>query len=161
MNITDIQPETLEKIKAIFGKVSAECFELFFPNITITKNPWNVVKQLKGHFDYILTMSSANEIYKTVLTAGASRQSLVYLMEQDRFEKEEVIDVLGEFVNTYCAMLNDEKVFLNQFGILIQSLPVLYTNGQSLLTFIWGVEGKIYIGGDDCWLYLGYAIQKQ
>ena len=71
---------------------------------------------------------------------------------------ETVVDILGEFINTYSGMIADRKEFTDEFGILTQAVPILYTDGQSYLPFIWGIQGYIYIGKH--WIYIGYTIRK-
>ncbi len=161
MKNIEIKPENLKRLIDVFSKVGCECLEIFFNQKANIKSSWAVVSSLNCQFDFILTMGSASHDYKTVLAIGSSKPSLCNLLGQQELQPDEVLDVLGEFANNYYGMLADEKTFTNEFGILIQSLPILYAEGQTLLSFIWGVEGKIYFGENDDSLYFGYAIQKQ
>ncbi|MBN1307074.1 MAG: hypothetical protein JXA18_04095, partial [Chitinispirillaceae bacterium] len=61
-------------------------------------------------------------------------------------------------VNTYSGMIADKREFTDEFGILTQAVPVLYTDGQSYLPFIWGIQGYIYV--EKHWIYIGYTIRK-
>jgi hypothetical protein len=67
--------------------------------------------------------------------------------------------VFGELANTYCAMLMDRDEFTTHFGILNQTVPVLYTKGIPFLPFISGVQGTVTINGKD--IYIGFAIRNK
>ncbi len=151
--------DNMNKIKDIFSTVSVKCMETFFQQKCNIKKPWEIVNHLSCNFDYVFTIGSSNEKYKSILAHGIQKSSLETLVGKSEIPYDEILDVFGEFTNTYCGMIADENDFTEMFGVLRQSLPVLYTNGQTILSFLWGVSGKIYFG--DEWMYFGYAIHQQ
>lgn len=148
----------LVKLTGIYSDTAVECIEGFFGKACEVRMPWEVVDQMQCKFDLILTIGSSNEKHSALMYVGIQEESLAAFTGMDEITYETASDVLGEFVNTYSGMINDKKEFSNEFGILTQAVPVLYTNGQSYLPFIWGVQGYVYI--DNHWIYIGYTIQR-
>ncbi|MBF0226587.1 MAG: hypothetical protein HQK76_14120 [Desulfobacterales bacterium] len=143
----------------IFSDAAKECVSALFQHEAFIKEEWQIVDQLDCNFDFALTLGCANDEYQALVVVGIQNDSFCALLGQDAVPAEEACDVLGEFANTYCGMVSDYPAFREEFGILAQSLPVLYMKGHSYLQFIWGIEGKIYFG--DNWIYMGYVIQRR
>ncbi len=141
----------------VFLETAIGCVDAFFGKQCERSTDWEVVERLDGRFDLILTMGSANNIYQGILAVGIDRASIPAFVGE-KVTEFEAKDIFGEFANNYCAMLMDKALFNARFGILHQSLPVLYSNGQPFLPFISGVQGRVYIGSS--WMYIGFAIQK-
>jgi hypothetical protein len=158
MNDTlDIQKK-LTELSSVFSGSAIQCMKDMFGQECEIHMPWEVVEQLQGQFDRILTMGSANEKFSAITCAGIQYDSLDAFVGEENVSTEYTADILGEFVNTYSALLADNELFRNHFGILIQGVPVLYTDGHSFLPFIWGIQGYLYI--QDHWMYLGYTIRR-
>jgi hypothetical protein len=153
----DIQKK-LTELSSVFSGCAVQCIKDMFGQDCEIHMPWEVVEQLQGQFDRILTMGSANEKFSAITCAGIQYDSLNAFVGQDDVSTEYAADIMGEFVNTYNAYLVDNEKFRNHFGILIQGVPVLYTDGHSFLPFIWGIQGYLYIG--EHWTYLGYTIRR-
>lgn len=158
MGETEYYKDTLVRLTNIFAETAVECVESFFGKQCELNFPWEVVDQLQSKFDLILTIGSSNEKHSALMYAGIQQESLSAFTDMDEITSEAASDVLGEFINTYSGMIADKEEFSREFGILTQAVPVLYTNGQSYLPFIWGVQGYLYI--DKHWIYIGYTIQK-
>ena len=156
-NLVETQT-VLEELGDVFSQAAIESVNGFFGKNATIHLPWQVVEQLQANFDMILTMGSSNDRYSALTVAGIQHDSLSAFIEQDEVSQEEALDILGEFVNTYIAILADQQQFCNQFGTLTQAVPILYTDGQSLLPFIWGVQGYVYV--DKHWIYLGYTVRE-
>jgi hypothetical protein len=90
--------------------------------------------------------------------AGIQYSSLHAFTGDSNLNSATAADILGEFVNTYVGMIAEHNEFTAKFGVLTQALPILFTNGQSYLPFIWGIQGYVYI--DHHWIYIGYTIRK-
>jgi hypothetical protein len=148
----------LIKLTDIFSTTAIECVDSFFGKKSELHQPWEVVDQLQSKFDLILTIGSSNEQYSALMYAGIQHESLFVFTDICEISTEAAADVLGEFVNTYSGLITDKHEFSKEFGILTQAVPVLYTEGQSYLPFIWGVQGYVYIGKH--WIYIGYTIRK-
>ena len=133
-------------------------FDVFFQKESELHMPWEVVEQLQSKFDLILTIGSSNENHSGLMYAGIQNESLAAFADIDDITSEAASDILGEFVNTYSGMIADHKEFTEEFGILTQAVPVLYTDGQSYLPFFWGIQGYVYF--ENHWIYIGYTIRK-
>ncbi len=69
-----------------------------------------------------------------------------------------ISELRREFTNTYIALISDDEIFKKKIGVLIQSVPILFKNGESCFPFISGIEGSFNINGGD--MYVGFAIKK-
>ena len=121
--------------------------------------PWQVVDQLQEQFDFIMTMGSSNTDYSAITCAGIQLDSLKSFTGEEDIGQEFASDVLGEFLNTYDGMLGDNKQFQKHFGTLLQAIPILYSEGEAFLPFIWGIHGYLY--KDEHWIYLGFSIRPK
>jgi len=158
MSETELYKNILLGMTDTFAETAVECVEAFFGKKSELHLPWEVVDQLQCKFDLILTIGSSNAKHSALMYAGIQEESLAAFANIDSVTSEAAADILGEFVNTYSGMITDKRSFSNEFGVLTQALPVLYTDGQSYLPFIWGVQGYVYIGKH--WIYIGYTIRK-
>ena len=148
----------LIQLTDVLAQTAIECVDTFFSKKSALHLPWEVVDQLQSKFDFILTIGSSNEQHSALMYAGIQNESLSAFTDCDKIDNETAADILGEFVNTYSGMIADHVEFTEQFGVLTQALPVLYTDGQSYLPFIWGIQGYVYI--ERHWLYIGYTIRE-
>jgi len=145
----------LPELNSVFSKTAVRCVNDFLGKPAAIHENWCVVDRLVTHYDYILTMGGASQNFQSILAIGVSKDFSEIFGVMD---KSEFVDILGEFANTYWALLMDDHVFTKHFGILNQSIPVVYSNGTPFLPFISGVQGKVYIENE--FIFLGYAIQK-
>jgi len=150
--------DKLTQLSSVFSSTAVECVKGMFGKSCEIKMPWEVVEQLQGQFDRILTMGSCSKRFRAITCAGIQDDSLCAFLDQENVSTAYTSDILGEFVNTFTGMLADNDEFEEQFGALEQAVPVLYTNGHSYLPFIWGIQGYIYI--DIHWVYIGYSIRE-
>ncbi|MBN1759757.1 MAG: hypothetical protein JW863_15625 [Chitinispirillaceae bacterium] len=158
MSSTEYYKDTLTQLAPVFSRAAVECVDAFFGKKSDLHLPWEVVDQLQSKFDLILTIGSSNEHHSALMYAGIQYESLAAFTDSEAIPTEAAADILGEFVNTYSGMIADHEEFTEKFGILTQALPVLYTDGQSYLPFIWGIQGYVYINRH--WIYVGYTIRK-
>jgi hypothetical protein len=150
--------EKLMQLSPVFSNTAVDCVKGMFGKSCEIKMPWEVVEQLQGQFDRILTMGSSSRRFRAITCSGIQDDSLCAFLDQELVSTAYASDILGEFVNTYTGMLADNHEFEELFGTLEQAVPVLYTNGHSYLPFIWGIQGYIYIGIH--WVYVGYSIRE-
>ena len=158
MNGTEYYKNTLTQLVPVFSQIAVECVDAFFSKKSELHLPWEVVDQLQSKFDLILTIGSSNERHSALMYAGIQYESLAAFAGTEKMSSEAAVDILGEFVNTYSGMIADHGEFTERFGILTQALPVLYTNGQSYLPFMWGIQGYVYLLRH--WIYIGYTIRR-
>lgn len=158
MSGTEYYKTTLIKLTDTFSKTAVECVDAFFNKKSELIMPWEVVEQLQSKFDLILTIGSSNEKHSALMYAGIQHESLSAFTGMDDITSEAASDILGEFINTYMGMISDHSEFTDECGYLTQAVPVLYTDGQSYLPFIWGIQGYVYVGKH--WIYIGYTIRK-
>jgi len=150
--------DILTRLSPVFSTCAIECVKALFGHQTEIHMPWQVVAQLQGQFDCILTVGSASHEYSAITCAGIQYDSLKSFVDEEDIPTEYASDILGEFVNVYTGILADKREFREQFGFLTQAVPILYTDGHSFLPFIWGIQGYLYKG--EHWLYVGYSIRK-
>jgi hypothetical protein len=142
----------------VFSSCAVECAYALFNEKCEIHMPWEVVEQLQGQFDNLLTMGSGSEKFSALTCAGIQYDSLNAFLHKEDVNREYAADALGEFVNSYCGLLADNDKFRKHFGTHIQAVPILYTDGHSFLPFIWGVQGYLYI--KEHWIYIGYTIRE-
>lgn len=148
----------LEDIVPVFESAAVRCCKLMLGKNANIRSPWQVVEHLSGEFTHLATMGSANGDFKSLILAGVSDYSITQLIEEKNVDMEYLSDVLGEFVNSYCAILDDNEMYTSIFGKQIQAVPILYTGGTPFVSFLWGIQGTIQIGEGE--LYMGYVIQR-
>ncbi|MBF0397063.1 MAG: hypothetical protein HQK78_09840 [Desulfobacterales bacterium] len=157
--LSEIQKKITE-IRNVFSKTAISSVEIFFQKESKIYKEFEIVEQLSCEFDYLLIVSSVNSDYQSILVVGINNKDLSNLLNrEEKVDIEEASDIIGEFGNNYCGLLADDPDFTKHFGILTQGMPIVCTNGKTLLNFIWGVEGKIYFNNN--WMYFGYAINKR
>lgn len=150
--------ETLSNIKNVFSGSAVECIsEMFGVDATINEE-WQVLERLNGGLDTIITMGSAGENFKSLFMIATSNETLANLAEEDEIDDEYASDILGEFVNSYCAILDDNEEFSKIFGKQIQAVPILYTSGCPFMPFLAGIEGYLDINNGQK-IYIGYTTQ--
>jgi hypothetical protein len=146
-NTTNIFSETaISSIEALFGKnVKVEC-------------QWSSNKHIEIDCHYVLVMGGASDKFQSILTIGVNTDAIIELAGHD-LEQSEFCDVFGELANTYCALLMDRTEFTEFFGILNQTIPIIYTKGIPYLPFISGVQGSVSINSQP--ICFGFAIRKK
>ncbi len=150
--------EELTSITSILSSVAVKCSSIIFEKRCICNEQWSSVEQLSSSFEHLISMGSSNREYRALIFAGVSTSSLKKLLNEELLDENYIFDVLGEFVNSYCALLDDDEIFSSKFGKLIQAVPVLFSNGTPFIPFLNGVQGTIQVGNET--IYMGYVIQK-
>jgi hypothetical protein len=149
---------SLNDVSSIFSSTSIECARALLGIRCELKEPWKFVPRLDAEFENVVIMGSASDQYQAILAIGMNDSSVEGFFGK-LVDKNEFFDIFGEVANNFCAMIMDNYEFYRQFGILNQSIPVLYSNGMPFLPYISGIEGRIY--SNNQFAYFGFAIQKR
>ncbi|MBF0102336.1 MAG: hypothetical protein HQK77_15650 [Desulfobacterales bacterium] len=157
MNI-DIK-NTLASLADIFIKTGIKAIKALFMIEVEKRQDWEVGIKTVCKSNFVMTMGSSNDNYQALLVFAMENLSICQLLGQNEVSPQYALDVLGELGNTYCGMLMDSKEFIQSFGILKQSIPTVYVNGQSYMPCILGIEGQLYF--KDNFITIRYAIQKK
>jgi hypothetical protein len=152
------QKLALNDVSDIFSSTSIECARALLGISCELKEPWKFVPRLDAEYENVVIMGSASDLYQAILAIGMNDSSVEGFFGK-LVDKNEFFDIFGEVANNFCAMILDNYEFYRQFGILNQSIPVLYSNGIPFLPFISGIEGRIY--SNNQFAYFGFAIQKR
>lgn len=150
--------QILEEIVHVFQQTALECVSIFFGKEGQCNDKWAVVDRISFSCDNILIMGGASDKCQSIFALGLNSDIIIELTEQSLSEND-FSDMFGEFANNYCALLMDDKKFVSCFGILNQTVPILYTKGIPFLPFISGVQGVVVVNGKKLWI--GYAIQNK
>ena len=94
--------------------------------------------------------------YQALAVLGTGDKEIAEFI--DSTECNEILDAFGEMLNTYIAMLMDNEQFINNFGILIQSIPQ-YSADMNFYPRAWGCNGTLSTPRDGS-LYIGFAIKS-
>jgi len=148
----------LKETSSIFSEAAVECLAALFGAEAVVEDEWQVVERLHGEFDRMITMGMANDQYSSLILVAMNEETLCQLLGEDEIDLEYASSALGEFVNTYCALLSDQAIFSDKFGKQIQAVPLLYTGGCPFLPFLTGIEG--YLTLDSHRIYVGYTTRK-
>jgi hypothetical protein len=146
--------DVLGGLTTTFARTAVECIRSMFQTECEVREPWEVVHRLEGRFDYIFSLISSSEKFKSTMCVGISLESMSRFIGCD-ISLEEAKDAFCEFGNIYCGMIADNESFTKHFGILIQSLPEDAIN-QTYFPEAWAAHGRLYNG--DRWMYVGYSI---
>lgn len=148
----------LEGIRTVFSEVAVQCVEMMFGKDAEIDEAWELVSRLDGQHEHLITMGSANSDFSALIIAGISADAIQRVLGEDELDKEYLFDVLGEFVNSYCALLDDNEEFDAIFGKQIQAVPLLYSGGAPFMPFLRGIQGKVKVGDD--YIFMGYVIRE-
>lgn len=149
--------DSISQIVNVFSDTAESCVSTFFGKMCISEAPWTSDKQIDKDLKYVLIMGGASDVYQSILKVAMDSDVIFELTGQDLCERD-FCDVFGEFANTYYAMLMDDRRFADRFGILNQTVPVLYTKGNPFLPHISCVQGHILVNGKR--MFIGFAIRK-
>ncbi len=142
----------------LFSSTAIKCIDLMFGHHAEVCGEWELVGRLNASFDHLVTMGTANEEYSALIFTGVSASSLSLILEEDVIDGQYLFDTLGEFVNSYCALLDDTEAFTDTFGKQIQAVPLLFSGGVPFMPFLQGIQGRLKVAGE--YIYIGYVIRK-
>lgn len=148
--------DNLEHCKEIFSKKAIDCIESMFQIECSINSAWSVTERISGEFDHNISVGNGNETYQGIMAIGLNTSELESFFQYDQIDY--IIDVFGEFANTYIGMLMDESEFTDRFGILTQAIPQ-YTQSKIYYPRAWACAGTI-INDQGKPIYIGYALRK-
>lgn len=159
MSITNEKiQEVLTNAITIFSETASESIGAFFGKSAKVETSWSSNKHIEIDCRYILVMGGASNNFQSILTVGVDLEAILELAGQI-LEQNEFCDVFGELANTYWGMLMDRKEFTAHFGILNQTVPLIYTKGIPFLPFLSGVQGSVVVNNKP--VTIGFAIRKK
>ena len=150
---------TLGEILTSFSEAASTCVGIFFSKQSDAPHPWQLTRSIDCDTNRIITIGYANELFQAITAFGLNEKDCFDLFNRT-IQDEEFLDIIGELANNYCAMLMEQIDFTSRFGILYQSVPVLYSRGMPFLPFISGVSGKIRVEGK-IYINIGFSIRKR
>jgi len=145
-------------LKDVFSKSAIECVEAFFAKTPTIHKPFEIVENLKASSDFLSSLSATSKNYKFIAFIGISRNSLKSILSKETVSVEDAGDILGEFLNSYCGLLQDYPDIKNHFGAMTQGLPFLYTGGHVSVPFVWGVEGYLSFG--NALMHIAFSVRE-
>jgi len=142
----------------VFSETASSSIDALFGKSVKVETNWSSNKHIEIDCHYVLVMGGVSDKFQSILTIGVNTDAIIELAGYN-LEQSEFCDVFGELANTYCALLMDRTEFTEYFGILNQTIPVIYTKGIPYLPFISGVQGSVSINGQP--INIGFAIRKK
>lgn len=152
------QKLSLNDVSDIFSTTLIECARALLGISCEIREPWKFVPRLEAEFENVVIMGSASDLFQAILAIGMNDSSVEGFFGK-LVDKNEFFDIFGEVANNFYAMIMDNREFHSQFGILNQSIPVMYSKGIPFLPFISGIQGRIY--SNNQFVYFGFVIQKR
>jgi len=146
----------ISEIIPVFYEAANESLEAIFGRNGEMADNWAVTKRIDIDSENVLIMGGASDAFQAIFAVGLNEDMYEELTSQKLVE-EDFNDIFGEFANTYYALLMDNEGFVSRFGILNQTIPLLYTKGIPFLPFIAGVQGTVRVNGKS--MDIGFAIQ--
>lgn len=137
----------LKEVIDIFPTCACDCIDLFFQKQCSPSSQWYFSDNIDCKTDRIITIGCANNDFQAIMAVGINNPDCRLLLNEE-VSNEDFISLFGEFANTYIAMLMDYEEINSRFGILHQSVPVLYSSGMPFLPFISGISGMISVEND-------------
>lgn len=157
--MSDDTQRALTRLSTVFAQKAQECVHSLFEQHWIPTQHWCTGQRLEGDFDCLVALGSVNDAYQAITLVGLQRSVLPALLGSDDTEPEHVVDVFGELVNTYCGVLADHDALRKTFGVLTQSLPIMFVSGKWILSSIPSIQGTLH--NRDEQLFFAYGIQKR
>ncbi len=149
--------DQLEEMKDLFESVAISCASIILQKKARVAYPWKVIEHFNGNFSHHVSMGCVNSDFKSLILFGFNQESIFRLVNHSDGDIEYAFDAFCEFVNTYCAFLDDSSRYTEIFGKQIQEPPMVYCGDAPFVSFKLGIEGTIQIGEDE--IYMGYVIQ--
>jgi hypothetical protein len=150
--------ETLNQMKDLFSSTAMECIETLFKKKPVLKDPWKVSELFNCQFERSFWIGSSNKDYQALIILGMQTPSISVMLGQD-WMPSDAFDAFGEMLNIFNGMLMDKQKFIQTFGIMIQSLPVMHMEGESIFSPVCCVHGNLYIEGHP--IFIGFSIKKK
>jgi len=154
-NTTDL----FEEIVDIFPECACKCFDIFFQKPCSPSAPWKVTDDIDCNTDRIITIGCANNAFQAISAIGINNADCRLLINDD-LPDDDFLSLFGEVANTFIALLMDQEEFISRFGILNQSVPVLYSKGMPFLPFISGISGAISVE-DRITIKIGFSMNHR
>ena len=149
----------LGEILESFSAVATNCVNIFFARPCTALEPWHLTDDIDCGTDRIVIIGYASTAYQAITAVGMNTEDCFKLFGRSVHD-DEFLDIFGELLNNYCALLMDRDEFTGRFGILHQSVPVLYSKGMPFLPFISGVRGRIGAEGGSV-ITIGFSIKPR
>jgi hypothetical protein len=153
------QSADLDEIIEVFSAAAIKCVDIFFARPCSVLEPWHLTNDIDCGTDRIVTIGYANQAYQAITAIGINREDCFRLFGKS-IHDDEFLDIFGELANNYCAVLMDSDDFTKRFGVLHQSVPVLYSKGMPFLPFISGVRGRVGIGNGAV-INAGFSVKRR
>lgn len=142
-----------------FSLAAGECLDSLFDQRWELVEQWRVTNELQGSSECLVTLGSGNERFQSLALVALDNATLNQLIAGSDASPDDAVDVFGELLNTWCGALADSQEFKQRFGVLAQSLPMMYVSGHWMLKAIWGVQGDLQRQGAS--IRFGYAIRDR
>lgn len=150
--------EHLLETQTIYSQKALECAGIIFGTTGTIEQKWKIKEQLQFEYDYLVTMGSGSDTFRAISCIGVNSLALNHFMGEE-VSREYAADVLGEFINSYCGLLTDCDAFKDIFGVHLQAIPCMHTDGCAYLPFMWGIQGDVIIDGEA--LSVAFSICKK
>jgi hypothetical protein len=157
-SIPDLKTK-LEEILEAFSAEATKCAGIFLARQCAVSEPWHLTDDIDCGTDRIVIIGYASTAYQAITAVGTDADECFKLFGRNVYD-DEFLDIFGELLNNYCALLMDRDEFTERFGILHQSVPVLYSKGMPFLPFISGVRGRIDAEGGAV-ITIGFSIKQR
>ncbi len=148
----------LRSLLPVLSSIAVQCVKQMFEREAEIPKPWKVVERLDDRFEHLIAMTSANYSNTSLAIVGISPTSIKTLLEEDDVDQVSLSDELAEFLNSYCALLSDNDIFIQAFGKQFQKVPVPYNTDIAFAPFLRGVQGSVKVGNDT--IIIGYVIRE-
>lgn len=138
------------------SEISQCCIETIFGQSCTLNDDWVVIDRLRGDFPHNICLGCGSNDYQALAAFGTGDHEINTLIGST--DANEILDAFGEMLNVYFGMLMDNEQFINNFGVLTQSIPQ-YSAEMNFYPRAWGCHGTLDMpqGGS---LYIGFAIKS-
>ena len=135
----------LKEMVDIFPASACKCIDTFFNKPCVPSAPWRITGDIDCNTNRIITIGCANNDFQAIAAIGVNSADCQSLLNREEIADDDFISIFGELANTFIALLMDQEPFIFRFGILHQSVPVLYSKGMPFLPFVSGISGAVTV----------------
>jgi hypothetical protein len=118
----------------------------------IVLEEWVVSERIIGDYEYITTLGCSNSDFQGVVMVAAPESCLKEFFDN----AEDLRDVFGELANQFCGLLMDNEGFVDEFGVLAQTLP-MHASKRAFFPRATAITGRIHFG--ETYIQVGFALR--
>ena len=155
MDTTELLDEFIDALSSAAVKGT----ESFLSKKCAIVRDWTSAKQIVIETDHVISLTGANSHYRMIVRLGVDETTVRSIFNRP-IPENELIDVFCDMVELIFQLASGTKKFIERFGEIQSSMPVLTNDGKLTQPFSSGVSGAVV--PEHCGaVYFAFLLNKQ